>query len=345
MARIFTTPESETAAKVFMHNVTVAGGINTKNLQTGRQWPIDDTRFIAASQTIRTELVNRDFTDIDAAIKRASQFNFIPNYTGNGKYATFKPEKVAKAIVYFAERVGLYWDDTVRTPYEISEFKKTLLGAAVYNYGRYISAIKDPTTKARAASNAGTSRVASSAPQSGYKQSGPQSGNVRGLLGNPGEKVYAEGQSYRIEGDKLQSNVPRVFVKPLTASGADGSNSNKVYISSGNGYTDCTCYFDDLNIATDFLNKVKADLPKLIKEKRAIANIANLHVAKTKIDTNGYFLVNTEYGVCAVSARTLNEAMTEALEEETDRGACWEKATEGCTREELEELHAWMRRD
>jgi hypothetical protein len=164
-------------------------------------------------------------------------------------------------------------------------------------------------------------------------------------MGNPGEKVYADGPvSYRIEGDKLQSNTPRVFIKPLTASGAVG-NSNKIYISSGNGYTDCTCYFDDPNEAQKFLDKVIADLPKLIKEKRAIAGIANLRVAKVKSDTNGYFLVDTEYGICAVSAKTLNEAMTEALKEETERSSGWEKATERYTTEELEELHTWMRKD
>ena len=345
MARIFTTPEAEAAAKVFMHNVTVAGGINTKNLQVNN-WPISDARFIKSAQPICTELVNRDFTNIDQAITSIAEYSFKPNYTDTGKYKSFKPDGVAKAIVYMAELLGIYWDDTIRTPYEIDEFKKTLLGAAVYKYGRYISAIPNKTTKRKAAAaSTGTPKVTSAAPQNGYKSSGPQSGNARGLIGNPGDKVYAEGQSFRIEGDKLQSNVPRVFIKPLTASGADGNNSNKVYISSGNGYTDCTCYFDDPNEAQKFLDKLLPDLNKLVQEKRAIANISNLHIARTKVDTNGYFLVNTEYGICAISARTLNEAMTEALEEEANRGACWEKATEGCTREELEELHTWMRRD
>ena len=339
MARIFTTPEAEAAAKVFMHNITVAGGINTKNLQTGRQWPIDDARFVAVAQPICTELVNRDFANIDQAINRISQFRFIPNYTGQGKYKSYKPEGVAKAIVYMAELLNLYWDDTIRTPYEVEEFKKTLLGDAVYKYGRYISAIKDKTTRAKAASGtASQPRVASSAPQNNYKQSGPQSGNVRGLLGNPGDKVFADGPvSYRIEGDKLQSNTPKVFIKPLTASG-EVNGTNKIFISSGNGYTDCVCYFDDPNDAQTFLNKIEA-------AGRVPSNVTNIHVAKVKSDTNGYFLVSTEFGTCAISARTLNEAMLEAVEKDNDRASCWEKATEGYTREELEELHTWMRRD
>lgn len=343
MARIFTTPDAEVTAKVLMHNITVAGGINNKNLQSST-WPISDTRFSKDAQTICTELVNRDFADIDTAINGISRFRFRPNYTGTGKYKALKPDTVAKAIVYFAEEIGLYWDDTIRTPYEIDEFKKTILGGMVYKYGRYISAIKDKTTRNRATRSV-AGNTASAAPQNGYKSSGPQSGNVRGLIGNPGEKLYANGPvSYRIEGDKVKSNTPRVFIKPLTASGAAG-NANKVYISSGNGYTDCTCYFDDPNDAQNFLDKIIPDVNKLIQEKRAIADIAGLRVVKVKSDPNGYFLVNTEYGPCAVSAKTLNETLTETIKEEASLTSGWEKATERYTKEELDELHAWMRKD
>ena len=345
MARIFTTPAAEAAAKAWMHDVMTIAGV-TQNQRTSNDifFTYYHTVPTADATKICDELINRDFVNIDANINNMAQYKFIPTFTGNNS-KKYSPENIAKAIVYMAECFGLYWDDTLRTPYEIDEFKNTLLGSAVYTYGRYISAIKDPTTKAKAASGSSAPKTASSAPQNGYKQSGPQSGNARGLLGNPGDKVYAEGQSFRIEGDKLQSNVPRVFIKPLTASGADGNNSNKIYISSGNGYTDCTCYFDDPNEAQKFLDKVIADLPKLIQEKRAIAGITNLHVAKTKVDANGYFLVNTEYGTCAVSARTLNEAITEELEEEVTQPSGWEKATERYTTEELDELHTWMRKD
>ena len=341
MARIFTTAESEAAAKVFMHNITVAGGINTKNLHTGRQWPIGETRFTDAAQAICKELVDRDFTDIDMPIKRAANYHFYSNYDGTGKQKSFKPEGVAKAIVYLAEKLNLYWDDTIRTPYEISEFQKTLLGDAVYKYGRYISAIKDKTTKTKGASTGSTSnnapRVASAAAQNGYKQSGPQSSKVRDLLGNPGDKVFADGPvSYKIEGDKLQSNAPKVFIKPLIASG-EVNGTNKIFISSGNGYTDCICYFDDPNDAQNFLDKIVA-------ANRVPANVSNLKVVKVKSDPNGYFLVGTEFGTCAISARTLNEAMTEALKEEAEESSGWEKATERYTKEELDELHSWMRK-
>ena len=128
-----------------------------------------------------------------------------------------------------------------------------------------------------------------------------------------------------------------MFIKPLSASGAVG-NTNKIFISSGNGYTDCTCQFDDLNDAQDFLDKI-------IQNNRVPVNVNNLRIVKNKADANGYFLVGTEFGVVAISAKTLNEALEEAMNESNERQVNWEKATEGYTREQLDELHTWMRRD
>lgn len=346
MARIFTTPAGEAAAKAWMHDVMVIAGILPQSQRTSNDIYFNYYHDIptAAANNVCNELINRDFANIDPSITKLSGYKFFKSFSQSNT-KRYSQEDIAKAIVYMAECFGLYWDDTIRTPYEIDEFKKTYLGNAVYTYGRYISAIKDKTTKARTSSTSGTPKVAASAPQNNYKQSGPQSGNVRGLLGNPGDKVYADTNiSYRIEGDKVKSNTPRVFIKPLTASGAVG-NSNKIYISSGNGYTDCTCYFDDPNEAQKFLDKILPDLQKLIDEKRAISDIANLHVAKVKSDNNGYFLVDTEYGPCAVSAKTLNEALAESVEEITEEVNGWEKATERYTKEELDELHTWMRKD
>lgn len=336
MARIFTTTDAENAAKIFMHDITVAGGINTKNLRTTTPYSFGRSDYITAAQTICNELVARDFADIDPAIHRAANFYFKANYDGSGKNKSLKPEGVAKAIVYLAERLQLYWDDTIRTPYEVEEFKKTLLGNAVYKYGRYISALNN--TKGTRTS---TAKTPGQPPKNNYKQSGPQSGNVRDLQdlnggpGTPGAKVHgSSGLMFKIIGDNPQSkNTPNVFVKPLSSAGAHGT-TNKIFFSSGNGYTDCTCYFDDPNEAQAFLDKIIAD-------NRIPSNVTNARVVKVKEDSNGYFLVGTEYGRCAISAKTLNEALAEALNEET---AGWEKATEGYSKKELDELHTWMRR-
>lgn len=345
MARIFTTPAAEQAAKTWLALVTVAGGLRT-DPKLGN---VGDARYKNFATDVCDELVNRNFNNIDKSIKELSYYGFT--ISGSSKRKHLKPEQIAKAVVYLAEQTQLYWDDTVRTPYEIDEFKKTLLGDAVYAYGRYISAIQDKPARARAASASGNTSSGASGnsnqqPKNGYKQSGPQSGNVRDLRdldgvspGTPGNKIFAEGQFiYRIVGDKQQSNTPNAFINPLSSSGEARGGTNKVRFSSGNGYSDCTCFFDDPNDAATFLNE-------LIKNNRIPVNVTNPRVVKGKADPNGYFLVGTEFGVCAISAKKLNEALTEAANEMPKREVNWKKATEGYTKEEIEELHTWMRRD
>lgn len=335
MARIFTTPAAEQLAKTWLAQVTVAGGIRTDasiSINKG-------AAFKNYAAVICNELVNRDFNNIDSSITGIANY-YIELH---GKNRSMNPGQIAKCIVYMAELVQLYWDDTVRTPYEVDEFKKTILGNAVYTYGRYISAIRDKSTKSRnsGTTSSTTATASNQQPKNGYKQSGPQSGNARDLKGQAGEKIYAEGPVvYRIIGDNPNSkNVPNVFVNPLSAGGAAGS-TNKVSFSSGNGYSDCTCYFDDPNEANNFLDKI-------IQNNRVPVNVSNARVAKCKADPNGYFIVGTEFGDCAISAKKLNEALSEAMNVSSanKRGADWEKATEGYTKEELDELHTWMRRD
>lgn len=338
MPKIFTTPEAEARAKKQMRYILIAGGLKSKDPNEDLPYNFKYSEYLDKATIICNELVNRDFADIDSSLH--TMHSYAP-FARRERRLT--PADFAKAIVYFAELVGLYWDDTLKTPYEVEEFKKTMLGDAVYKYGRYISAIQDTparATRSTSSASTGTAGIATATqPQNGYKSSGAQSGNVRDLRdlnggpGTPGQKVNAGGKYiFRIVGDNPQSkNIPNVFIKPLSASGATG-NTNKVFFSSGNGYTDCTCYFDDENDAQDFLNKI-------IAAGRIPANISNPRVVKRNADSNGYFLAGTEFGMCAISAKTLNETLTE------DSTGGWEKATEECTKEELEELHTWMRRD
>ena len=339
MPKIFTTPEAEAKAKRQMRYILIAGGLRSKDPNEDLPYSFNYNQYLDSAKVVCDELVNRDFTNINDALN--TLHSFAPTRNGAPR---LKAEGFAKAIVYMAELLELYWDDTLKTPYEVDEFKKTLLGDAVYKYGRYISAIQDKPARApRSISSTSTGSTGSATtaqpPQNNYKQSGAQSGNVRDLRdlnggpGTPGQKVTAAGKYiFRIIGDNPQSkNIPNVFIKPLNASGATG-NTNKVFFSSGNGYTDCTCYFDDENDAQDFLNKI-------IAAGKVPANVSNPRVVKRNADPNGYFLAGTEFGICAISAKTLNETLTE------DSTGGWEKATEECTKEELEELHTWMRRD
>ena len=344
MARIFTTPEAAQTAKAWLHDLMVAADI--RKSQRGINSAL--ARFVTTSsekphaKALCDELINRDFANVNTDIKELAYYNINVDMQGSN-WKRVNENTIAKSIVYMAELLNLYWDDTIRTPYEVDEFKKTTLGAAVFKYGRYISAIKDKRSKSSSRTSAGGAKTPGQPPKNNYKQSGPQSGNVRDLQdlnggpGIPGHKVSANTNLiYKIIGDKPQSkNTPNVFIKPLSAVGATG-NTNKIFISSGNGYTDCTCYFDDPNDAQDFLNKIEA-------AGRIPVDVSNMRVVKSKADSNGYFIVGTEFGPCAVSAKTLNEALKESAKEYSETSG-WEKATKNYTNEELEELHTWMRR-
>lgn len=355
MARIFTTPAGEAAAKAWMHDVMVIGGVLSSSQRTSSDIYFTYYNKVPSAEAgkICDELINRDFSDIDSDIKKLSNFKFYASMT-DAKVKQFDPEGIAKAIVYMAECLGLYWDDTIRTPYEITTFQKTLLGNAVYKYGRYISNIKGTQAKSTKSASSGsstkTSASGSAQAPSSFKQSGPQSSKARGIIdlstgnvvaaGQPGEKVFMETDcALAIRG--LKTGVKsQVFaqIRPLDPAGAAG-NTNAVFISASHGYGCCTCYFERMPEATDFY-------ANLVASGKVPSDVTKLEIVKTsKVDKNGYFLADTEFGVCAISAKVLNEDINEQNNIEEDFGKDWEKATERYTKEELDELHSWMRKD
>lgn len=343
MARIFTTPTGELAAKAWFHDIMLSTGVISQSQRQGGDLSsriLSSTSFRNAAAAIKDEIINRDFADIDSALSELSGYYYYPDMSGNGRQKSPKPELLAKYIAYMADTLNLYWDDLNRTPYEITAFQNTILGKAVYQYGLLVSVkAAAPTPRAKASGTTST-RTPGQPPQNNYKQSGPQSGNVRDLQGAPGQKVLASASGdkiYRIIGVNANSkNVPNAFIKPLSSGGAAG-NTNKVFFGSGNGYTDCTCYFDDEKDAQAFAQKCLAIIPP---------NITNIRVVEKTADPNGYFLVGTEFGIVAVSARTLNEALTEDVEiEESLEETCWDRATKNMSEAELTELYQWMQKD
>ena len=344
MSQIFTTPSAEATAKAWLHDVTLAAGIRTTNQRTGYYSSLNFPQwYVDAAIKVCNELINRDFDDVDASIRELAGTSFYSHLdTDQGSRKSYNDEGVAKSIVYMAELLNLYWDDTVRTTYEIDEFKKTLLGQAVFKFGRYISALNAAKAPRASGGSTGTrapsTRAPGQAPKNNFKQSGPQSGNARDLLdpnggpGTPGAKVDPSGSDvYGIIGSNANSkNIARVFVKPLAPSGAAGK-TNKVCVGSGKGFGDCVCWFEDPNEAQDFLDK-------LIKSGKCPANVSGLHVVAKRKESNGYFLVGTELGMmCAISAAALNEAMlngSDAMEE----GFAWDKVMDNMSDEELFQL-------
>lgn len=342
MSQIFTTAAAEAVAKAWLHDVTLAAGIRTVNQRTGYYSNVQFPQwFVDAAVKVCDELINRDFNDVDASIREMAGVRFRDHLdTDIGGSKSYDEQGVAKSIVYMAELAGLYWDDTVRTTYEVDDFKKTLLGEAVFKYGRYISAVgqsasSGSTGRTRAPS---APRAPGAAPKNNFKQSGPQSGNARDLQdingnpGTPGVKVDPAGSDvYGIVGTSTTTkNVARVFVKPLAPSGAAGK-TNKVLIGSGKGFGDCVCWFEDPNDAQDFLNQI-------VKSGKMPANIGNLQVVAKRKESNGYFLVGTEYGTVAISARALNEAAKKGSDTEDGKGFAWDKVMENLDSDEMYEL-------
>lgn len=308
-------------AKNFIHDLLVAAGqikpckVYIDDRGNSYSAPAKNYFDAAAATGIVNELINRSCSNINPEIDKIFYqgfYMFKPasgRYRARWSYTTVKTKQIlASYLVHYALSEGLYWDDTIKSVYELELFEKTYLGAAVKEMGAYLSNQAPVKTKKTTTKAAGTGSSKGGAPQNDYKSSGPQSGNVRDLKSSGKVLASATGNwIFKIEGTNAKSAkvTPTAHIKPLKAAGAAG-NTNKVFFGSANGYTDCTCYFDDIKNADAFLQKVSANLP---------ANISNPHVVKTKADANGYFIVGTEYGDCAIAARKLNENFTESTEQ------------------------------
>lgn len=345
MVNVYNSAAERSAAKSFLHDLTCIAGLRSSSQRTNGV-PMMSSNMSNVAYDVCNEVLKRAFNDVDSSIKALSGVTALDSLTKQSRCnsISWSATDVARALVYLAECLDLYWDDLNASVYEVDTFKKTLLGAAVEKYQRFTSNLQAATqavAQTATAPRAASARTPRGQGTSSQKPVGPQSANVRDLKGTPGTKLSANGSVvYRIIGDNSTSrNVPTVFVRPLSSSGAKGS-TNKIFINSGNGYTDMACWFDDRRDADDFLAKVLGNftLP---------ANISNLRVVQSKADSNGYFIVGTELGECAIRARQLNEALKESidddydtvpLEEDDEEENGWEKVGARMTNEEFNAL-------
>jgi len=147
---------------------------------------------------------------------------------------------------------------------------------------------------------------------------------------------------FDVEYDKKGANVPYLFVNPLERKGDAGNNVNKVLEGSGNGYTDCACYFNTLAEADEFKKKyveLHGLTPRKLPNDEVVydsGKYQGLHVGKGNLQPNGYFMVDTECGKCYIRANKLNES-TEVVEEELVEAR---KSVSELTEEEITDLRA-----
>lgn len=324
MARL--SPKDKDTAKGFLVDLFYHGGFiqsgdtSIGNNLTNRWSGLQGYTAKKHAATICNEIKFRafDFFNVDTALTELSNCKFFADSTAFGRVRGARmikrsAETLASYIADFCKDNQIYWDDvhTNKSVYEIDQYKKTIFGAALFDFGCMLSQNLDMGSATAAQATAGASnpktkassqRAPGQPPVNPYKSSGPQSGNIRDLHGQPGMKVKASASGnmiFYIEGDnsKASASKARAMIKPLTK-GAEVNGTNKVFINSSHGYTDCTCYFDDPIKADDFLKKCQAICP---------AHVSNLKVVKRTAERNGYFLVGTEFGEVAISAKTMNE--------------------------------------
>lgn len=324
-----------TCAKHIVHDAFAIAGIRVKsivNSQTQKDLPIGLASVTSSAKKLADELIDRKYANINpslqdifdygsVAIETKNSRNYM-YYNGSYCYNTLDKriskvfqtvDQMALGIATVALKLGLLWDDSNHTTYELEIFERSYLGQAVKDVGAYISvqsnklSTQKPATTTKKTQN--TPRQAGAAPQNGYKSSGPQSGSARDLISTPGNKEILTGIVYKIEGVNAKSakNKAKLYIKPLEASGAKG-NTNKVMMGSANGYTDCVCHFNNAQDADSFL-KTWATV------NATQTQFTNVQVVRKNADPNGYFEIGTEYGPCYISAVKLNEQVNTGAEE------------------------------
>lgn len=326
-----------TCAKHIVHDAFAIAGIKVKsivNKQTQKDLPIGLDSVDLSARKLADELIDRKYANINPSLQDIFDYGTVKLETKNPRnyvyhngayqYNTLEKriskvftsvEQMALGIATVALKLGLLWDDTNHTTYELEIFEKSYLGQAVKEVGAYISvqsaalSTQKPAKTTTTKKTQNTPRQAGAAPQNGYKSSGPQSGSARDLISTPGNKEILTGLVYKIEGVNAKSakNKAKLYIKPLEASGAKG-NTNKVMMGSANGYTDCVCHFDNAQDADNFL-KTWANA------NTTQTQFTNVQVVRKNADPNGYFKIGTEYGPCYISAVKLNEQINTDSEE------------------------------
>ena len=306
------TPSQQELAKSWLYDYIFTPGIpiNNPKRKPAFEYYYNRTSIAQWGQEIYNEIKNRTFKDVNRFLNNLSGARFYKTLEGT-QFTTpdttkKAPDVLARYIAWFCSQNGIYWDDTIRTPYELDEFKKTYLGQALEEGGCFASQVQEKTAQTSTISNsAGAS--ANNGPRNPYKSSGPQSGNIKSLIGTPGQKInLTNSDIYTICGKYANNNKPAwLFVTPAS-SGAQCP----LKAGSANGYTDCILYFDNALTADKFL-QAGQNLPRVKN-----GDIVELKVYKYKLDPNGYFKINTDFGEAYIRASKLNENLELDLTED-----------------------------
>ena len=304
--------QSEIAnAKTFITTIFYAAGVSSKSAGRNWWWPTKESELIC------DEILNRGFTfytkNLDDALKRMAQQGLR---TAKGGTLHKTADQFAEYIAWFCSQAGIIWDDSLATPQEMQQYRSTIFGKALSQYKCFLSDISAAAatpapTQSQSATKQSSTKQPGQAPINGYKSSGPHSADIPNLIGSANNKIHPTAQYlYCIEADMIGKNVPNAYITPLKTTNTSivkvsKTDAEKVKFGSGNGYTDCTLWFD---------SQADADNCKTACINAFGSKYSNIHVAKARPDSNGYYQVSTEFGDAYIKAKKLNEELDEVLE-------------------------------
>lgn len=269
---------------------------------------IDDLK--AGCIELYKEITERKWKDLDSVLNNFSDYYFENANASNPQKIKMSGTFVANALAWMCKVNEIEWNDFSHTSYELAEFKKTILGKALWNFecfaSQYVKAMtSNNDTQPKQPKQSTKPNTKSSGGTNSWKARGPLSAQVRDIISQPGVKEYVTTSVvYTVEDIYTKGKKTRAFIRPLKPTAAI-NGTNKVYVGNSNNYDDCTCYFDSAIFAQEFLAKIEA----------SGVYSGTLSVEKNKVDSNGYFMVNTELGKCLIRAFNLNEEVEEVLEE------------------------------
>lgn len=312
MAKKLSAKEAKFSRPV-VHDIFEAGGLLKHSVRTEGTNYIINRGLEAAARNICNEIKTRDFKfhTLDSALEAIAERCYFYNLHVRYDSSTLKATQIANILAAFCAEQEIFWDDvnTLRTAVEMETYRKSLLGNACWNFKCFLSQniSKSKTTTRSAATRTIDPTTGKAVPKSGYKSSGPKSGLIKGLIGEPGEKVFLPSgtNAYVIRCGSTKAKKQYVFVDPLTYV----ADPNKIRLGDPSGYSACKLFFGSIAEAQNAIDKIESGAVKVP------VDISGFEIVKQPVDTNGYFILATEIGPAYVKASKLNEAISGDLDE------------------------------
>ena len=309
MAKKLTAAES-TWQKTVLHDLFEAGELIKRSVRDAgsnriiRMGEADNAKLICNEIKFR----NFDFPKLDSALYSIARFVSFEQLHASGTRKNLTAAQIANIIASFCADQEIFWDDinTHRTTVEMDTYRMSILGKACWEFGCFLSQQADKKTK-KPAARTSTPRAAGAAPKSGYKSSGPRSGEIKGLLGKPGEKITFSSSTimYVIVCESSKPKTQYVYVDPISYK----ADPNMARLGDPSGYSACKLFFDKKEDAEFAITTIKS-------EYTIPDHITGFIVKRQGADANGYFKINTDLGPAYIKASKLNEEITEEMTEE-----------------------------